>query len=81
MAPNSDGDTAKAHDVRAQAEQPHADIGDQHAERQSDDWRKARFAGAGGACDLTDTPLKSSRGLGEHHPGIAVVGDTGRFVV
>ena len=34
---DGDGDAAEAHDVGAQAQQPHADIGDQHAERQRDD--------------------------------------------
>ena len=35
--PDRDSNAAKAHDVRAQAKQVHAQIGDQHAERQRDD--------------------------------------------
>ena len=34
---DGDGDAAEAHDVGAQAQQVHAEIGDQHAERQRDD--------------------------------------------
>ena len=34
---DGDGDAAEAHDVRAEPQQPHADIGHQHAERQRDD--------------------------------------------
>ena len=34
---DGDGDAAEAHDVGAQAQQLHAEIGDQHAERQRDD--------------------------------------------
>ncbi len=34
---DGDGDAAEAHDVGAEAQQPHADIGDQNAERQRDD--------------------------------------------
>ena len=34
---DGDGDAAEAHDVGAEPQQPHADIGDQHAERQRDD--------------------------------------------
>jgi hypothetical protein len=34
---DGNGDTAEAHDVRAQAQQVHAEVGDQHPDRQCDD--------------------------------------------
>ena len=34
---DGDGDAAEAHDVGAEPQQPHADIGHEHAERQRDD--------------------------------------------
>ena len=34
---DGDSDTAEAHDVRRDAERPHADVGNEYAERQRDD--------------------------------------------
>ena len=76
---DGDGDAAEAHDVGAQAQQPHADIGDQHAKRQRDDGDER----AAGVQQEDDADQRHDGAFLEQGPlqGIDGAVDQGRAVV